>query len=1050
MSICSLNNYAHENAHETERWNWHDRVFSNYSVKQGLPHGPVSMITEDNTGFIWLISTEGLMRFDGHNFETVTSKYPQVNNTKVIARDSTGALWLGTNEGLVSLNPDTRRFKPYKLLSDQKLSVVAIAMDKAGKSPDAWVGTNKGVFKFNTLTFKAEHFLKKQMAADTGMRIFNVIKADNGTVWVGTNRGLLYKSQGEQKFYNFDLSATLTSSLRISALLQDTHGDIWVGTPRDGVILINSKLIVSQPVIPKFSQEWIYSIAEVSPGVVWLGSYGQGVIEMNAKGNNPVRIQHNRLMESSLGHDEIWQIYTANNGMIWLGTSKGLSLYNSRQTSIKSLFGDTGRNNGISDANVNSLLEDHQGRVWLGLREKGIDIIDPKIGRIDHVAVKPQSPEHALPGGAIETMKLQASGDIYIGSNWGVYRHSQSKLNRVKLNGRDVDKYTGTLEIIDDTLWAGGTDGLWQLGINSEDKRVVNSLSAFSTKFSDNRISAISKTPNEELIIGTWNGIHWINKAGELTSSSVKNNTSALPGINSYISSLFYDHDERLWVATEGAGIYVAQAKNHAGNFIQITKEQGLSSNIVRAMQLDDEGRVWVSSNAGIDVIDRKSLSVQSILPQEGALLAPYFRQAALKTSAGEIVFGGSGGITVIDPNLWQVSPAFFPLTVVSTHVGNNVYFEPLLGVNEDQPVVIEPEQNNITVEFVTLDYVAVSAISYRYRLLGLSEQWQLSNSQYRVAAFTTLPPGSYKLEIQNTNRLGDWNSDSHFMYIKVLPHWYQTFWTKLIGLFLVIVLALLIIRIRTESLKKRQLSLEEQVRQRTLSLQKVTEELDRMSVTDPLTGMNNRRFLERNMPAESALVIRRYQDFNGKYKRIDDADLVFFLIDIDHFKKINDEYGHKAGDAVLIEVTKRLRQVARESDFLVRWGGEEFLLVVRETSLPLARTLADRLCQQFKGEQFKINETTKISITCSVGFSPFPFYCNQPETVSWLECIDIADKALYTAKNSGRDAWVGVMVKESINDETHHAHVMDIAQGKLNLESNLEQSLVETNWWKL
>jgi len=173
-------------------------------------------------------------------------------------------------------------------------------------------------------------------------------------------------------------------------------------------------------------------------------------------------------------------------------------------------------------------------------------------------------------------------------------------------------------------------------------------------------------------------------------------------------------------------------------------------------------------------------------------------------------------------------------------------------------------------------------------------------------------------------------------------------------------------------------------------------------------------------------------------------------MIDIDHFKRINDEYGHKAGDAVLVEVTKRLRQVARESDFLVRWGGEEFLLVVRETSLSLAKVLAYRLCQQLKDQPFKTSDNNEISISCSIGFSPYPFYSGQPEEFSWLECIDIADKALYTAKNSGRDAWVGVIPNESASDDISHNHAMDITQGKFSLESNLKKSIVESNWRKL
>lgn len=1032
-----------------ERWSWNDRIFNNYSIKQGLPYGSIPAITEDNTGFIWLVSSEGVMRFDGHSFESVTSQYTLNNNVKLISRDNSGLLWLGTDKGLVSLNPETRRFQSYELLSGQSLAISAIAMDESGESSDAWVATSQGVFKFNTKTFQAEQFLKNHVEADAKLRIFSVLKAKDGTVWVGTNRGLLYKNKSDITFSTFDLTAVLTSSMRISALLQDSHGDIWVGTPRDGVLIIDSKRIISQPALPEFSHEWVYSLAEVLPGVIWIGSFGKGIIQVNVNKGSKSRIRHNRLIESSLGHDEIWTIYKAKNGLVWLGTSKGISLYDAKQKSIKHFFGDSGRNQGISDVNVNSLLEDQQKKIWLGLRDKGVDIIDPFVGQIDHLAVIPEDVEHALPGGAIESMAMHSSGDIYIGSNWGIYRYNQSTLERLNFIGRDTDKYSGTLQMTGDSLWVGGTDGLWRIEIDKSVDVSDNSPLIFPTALNNSRISSMNKTPNEDLIIGTWNGIKWVNSLGELTHQLPVNKVTNIPLINDFISSVSYDNQRRLWVATENSGIYISQNKKYPEKFIQITKAQGLSSNTVRALQMDDRGRVWASSSAGIDIINVDNLSIESLLPQEGSLFAPYFRDARLKASSGEIIFGGSGGITVIDPSHWQPNPHFFPVTITSSKVGDKKDIEAIIGSSKTKPIIIPADQNKFSVEFTTLDFVAVDDLSYRFRLLGLSDSWQVRDSQHRVADFTTLPPGDYQLEIQNTNRLGEWNASSHFIYLNVLPYWYQTFWSKLASLILVSFFALLIIRIRTERLQQQQLSLEEQVKQRTLSLQKVTKELEKLSVTDPLTGMNNRRFLEQNMPAETALGVRRYKSHSGTKERIDSADLVFFLIDIDHFKKINDQYGHKAGDDVLIEVTKRLRLLARESDFLVRWGGEEFLLVVRETSLALAKIMAKRLCQQFKDNRFKIDEETTISITCSIGFAPFPFDISRPETFSWLECIDIADKALYAAKNSGRDAWVGVMGIESLHASVQPDHVVDRIQDKFCLESNLDLSLIESNWQK-
>jgi len=463
-------------------------------------------------------------------------------------------------------------------------------------------------------------------------------------------------------------------------------------------------------------------------------------------------------------------------------------------------------------------------------------------------------------------------------------------------------------------------------------------------------------------------------------------------------------------------------------------------------LQLDDNDNVWASTSAGIDAINIESLSVQSLKLSDGVLFAPYYRQAALKTSHGELMFGGRNGVTIIDPELWQQHSSFSRLVVTSTQYGDVTSFDSKLGNKVSTPIVIAAERNELRVMFSSLDFAA-TAIKYRYRLLGLNEQWQEQSDSNRVAAFTTLPPGDYKLEIQGSNRHGQWNSDSHLMYVHVLPFWYQTQWAKIATLVFIGLLIWLSVKVRTARLQKRQDYLEEEVRKRTLSLQKATDELATMSMTDPLTGMKNRRYLDQAMQYETTSVLERYQVQTDKATRIDSSDLVFILIDIDHFKRVNDKYGHQSGDAVLIEITNRIRLIARETDHLIRWGGEEFLLIVRESSVERAEVIAERLRQQIKETAIQLNKSTKLKVTCSIGLCAFPLFARQPNNVDWLECVNLADKALYSAKNSGRDAWISVKENESLLSDEIPATFEDIEHEHVKIDSNLEQSRIDAHW---
>jgi diguanylate cyclase (GGDEF)-like protein len=153
-----------------------------------------------------------------------------------------------------------------------------------------------------------------------------------------------------------------------------------------------------------------------------------------------------------------------------------------------------------------------------------------------------------------------------------------------------------------------------------------------------------------------------------------------------------------------------------------------------------------------------------------------------------------------------------------------------------------------------------------------------------------------------------------------------------------------------------------------------------------------------------------------------EDADLVFFLIDIDHFKQVDDQHGHAAGDAVLVQMRERLQQAFRQGEHLVRWGGEEFLIVARGTSRHRATDLAERARAVLAGQPFVLEDGSLLHRSCSVGFAAFPPAPEFPTALAWPAVVDIADAALYTVKRSGRDGWLGLVAVHAESAEALRA----------------------------
>jgi diguanylate cyclase (GGDEF)-like protein len=212
-------------------------------------------------------------------------------------------------------------------------------------------------------------------------------------------------------------------------------------------------------------------------------------------------------------------------------------------------------------------------------------------------------------------------------------------------------------------------------------------------------------------------------------------------------------------------------------------------------------------------------------------------------------------------------------------------------------------------------------------------------------------------------------------------------------------------------SLNEAKRTLEQRVEERTRELSEANQALEEQSLTDPLTGLHNRRRVLEQAPVDVALVDRHYGDLerNPEGNKSDNVDLLFLMIDIDHFKQINDIHGHAAGDHVLEQVSDILLKTIRQTDTAVRWGGEEFLVLARSTDAEFAPTLAERIRRGIANHEFDLGDGHCVNVTCSIGFAQYPVFPGNVKKVHWEEVINLADHCLYAAKHTWRNAWIGV-----------------------------------------
>ncbi|HXH40364.1 MAG TPA: diguanylate cyclase, partial [Thermoanaerobaculia bacterium] len=428
----------------------------------------------------------------------------------------------------------------------------------------------------------------------------------------------------------------------------------------------------------------------------------------------------------------------------------------------------------------------------------------------------------------------------------------------------------------------------------------------------------------------------------------------------------------------------------------RLDAHRGLSASKIFLIGEDVHRRMWVGTGVGVDLMNGPL--VEHLGMADGLAGDDVDAMAFLAGSDGEVFLGTSSGFShyVPRPDPPRADPP--PVRITSSAV---------------------TRKHDFSATFAALTYLKQDVIEYQVRLLGLEDEWRPASS--REVRYALLGPGHYRFETRARLRPGAWSSPAALTFT-IAPAWWQTSSARALALLGIAALIVLAHRARVALLRRRNRELEAIVAQRTHELADVNTRLLDLSVTDALTGMKNRRYLDLCMPEHMADSLRRHESLSraGLDPTRANADLLFFLLDLDRFKEINDRFGHASGDRVLVDIHELLKTTMRDTDTLVRWGGEEFLLIARNSSRHEAAAIAERIRSSIAGHAFIVGQrTTSLRLTCSIGFAPFPFLPLDRTRFGWPEVLDVADSCLYAAKHAGRNRTVGVIAGDCRDPES-------------------------------
>jgi diguanylate cyclase (GGDEF)-like protein len=310
--------------------------------------------------------------------------------------------------------------------------------------------------------------------------------------------------------------------------------------------------------------------------------------------------------------------------------------------------------------------------------------------------------------------------------------------------------------------------------------------------------------------------------------------------------------------------------------------------------------------------------------------------------------------------------------------------------------------------------------------LEGFDPDW-VPLGEKRSVTYTNLDAGSYVFRLRAANSDGVWNEEGLAVGVDMQAAPWRTPWAYALYVALLAAAGYAVASHQRRKLEREAeyaRILEARVEERTRELSERQEELEKAnydlaqaSITDALTGLANRRFLQEYLESflqeylerEVPLLHRRYAKLETGTLDADSIDMAFLMVDLDRFKDVNDTEGHAAGDELLKQIKILLTSVSRSSDIIVRWGGDEFLVVARDQTGDGLIEFAERIRKTIEEHEFDIGDERTAHTTCSIGFARYPFVRHSIDALSWEQVMSIADKAMYLAKASGRNAWVGL-----------------------------------------
>ena len=784
---------------------WSERVPARaYTTQDGLPVNQINDILADSSGFIWFASSEGLTRFDGYEFRTFTTDdgFPSRVIT-VLLQAHDGSFWLGTNKGLCHFRPNVpgqpkvqgAEFESY--IPETSEEVTALRQDHLGR---IWCGTVSGLFVINPRDHVPQ-LRRVRINPDPGEEsvIESITEDLNGVIWAAFQVKLFRIVDGSEPE-----GFSLPRKVRVSSLLADRHGRVWVGT-WNGLYLLKQNPHPGDFVEHAWSStpsvvHTIQALFRSRDGRLWaIGE--QGLSGWDENSEEPT-FQHYDDPQRLLKNQRLYGMAEDPQGSLWVLTeSSGVIRL------LRNGISEFGESDGLLSLQVRDVIQDQKRDVLPVTRHhdqsgrlplyKGTIPYKFENGRFE--PIPPLYPSTlTYDGWGERQIAFQSrSGEWWFATGMGLYRYPAVSLDALtrtpplavyrKSDGLPSSNIFCIAEDLAGNVWIGTMDP----GALSMWVRRTNQILRL-----DHGSSARSFAPDKrgDMWLGWWvrDGLSRYSR-GKLQTLTEQDGLP--PG---RATDIIFDHLGRMWVTFTGGLAVTDHPFANTVKFRRYSTQDGLANRHLYCIVEGPNHRLYIGSEKGIDELDSATGHIRHFGLQDGLPAEQVWTAAS--DDKGVLWFGTHRGLIRMQPENRAAIPPDVHLRLVGLRVGGKPWPLSKLGETEVDGLSVDYDHNLFEMNFSDLAFGSAGLVRYQYLLGGSQRAWSPPSSD-RTLTLGGLSPGSYTLQVRAVDAKDSLLGAPIMINIGLRPPFWQAWWFRLAVILTMAGLVMLIYHYRVSRL---------------------------------------------------------------------------------------------------------------------------------------------------------------------------------------------------------------------------------------------------------